>query len=70
MSQIYRTKDGDMVDEIAFRFYGSVLEGQVETVLEANRPLDLGQYVRLPANLEITLPDITPQTTESVRLFS
>lgn len=66
----YLTKSGDMIDDIAFRFYGSTLGGQVEAVIEANRPLDLGQYVTLPAGLEIVLPDVAPETTETVRLFS
>lgn len=67
---IYITKDGDMLDAVCFAYYGSTLEGQVETVLEANRALDLGQYVTLPAGLAITLPEIEKQTRQAVRLFS
>lgn len=69
-AQIYRTRAGDMLDEIAFRYYGEVIGGQVEAIIEANRSLDLGQYVTLPAGIEITLPEIEPQSTQTVRLFS
>ena len=32
---IYNTKDGDVLDDICYRFYGH-LDGTVEKVLEAN----------------------------------
>ena len=67
---IYRTKDGDMLDQICFNYYGSTLGGQVEATTEANRDLDLGQYVTLPAGLLITLPVVAKRTTETVQLFS
>lgn len=66
----YVTKQGDMVDIIAFNFYGSVLGGQVEVVIEANRALDLGKYVTLPAGMTIMLPEVEAQTSETVRLFA
>jgi len=66
----YVTKQGDMVDIIAYNYYGSVLGGQVEAVIEANRALDLGKFVTLPAGMTITLPDVEAQTTETVRLFA
>ncbi|MDE1170938.1 MAG: tail protein X [Verrucomicrobium sp.] len=66
----YRTKEGETVDAICYRYYGTTYSGQVEATLESNRPLDLGQYVTLPAGLLITLPDVTPKTQEVVRLFS
>jgi phage tail protein X len=66
----YFTKSGDMLDDICHRFYGSTLGGQVEAVLEQNRPLDLGQYVTLPAGLTIELPEVSQETKETVRLFS
>jgi phage tail protein X len=66
---VYTTKAGDMLDDIAFRFYGSTLAGQVETLLEANRALDLGQYITLPAGLSLELPEIEPAPRENVRLF-
>lgn len=66
----YVTKPGDILDEICYRHYGSTGEGQVEAVLEANRSLDLGQYIILPGGLNLILPDLAPETTETVRLFS
>ncbi len=66
----YITNRGDMLDEICYRHYGSTQEGQVEAVLEANRSLDLGQYIVLPMGLTLTLPLVAPQTNEVVRLFS
>ncbi len=66
----YTCKDGETLDEICNRFYGSTYAGQLEAVLEANRPLDLGQYVTLPAGITITLPDFTAKPQESVRLFT
>lgn len=66
----YTCKDGETVDEVCNRYYGSTYAGQVETVLEANRALDLGQYITLPAGMTITLPDFTAKPQESVRLFT
>lgn len=66
----YITKPGDILDEICYRHYGSTQEGQVEAVLEANRELDLGRYIVLPGGLKLILPEIAPETTEIVRLFS
>jgi phage tail protein X len=52
--RVYRTKDGDMVDEIVYRFYGQT-SGYVEKVYAANRHLaELGD--KLPCDLEIVLP--------------
>jgi phage tail protein X len=66
----YTCKAGETVDEVCNRFYGSTYAGQVEIVLEANRALDLGQYITLPAGLTITLPDFAAKPQESVRLFT
>lgn len=53
----YRTSDGDMADEIAFRQYGTTAAGVVEQLLAANPGLsDIGPV--LPAGLIITLPVI------------
>jgi phage tail protein X len=66
----YIVKSGDMLDEICYKHYGSTYEGQVESVLEANRDLDLGQYITLPIGLIIKLPIISFKTNEAVKLFS
>lgn len=70
MSQLYTTREGDMVDWICWRHYG-VQSGAVEAVLEANR--GLAEYGdALPAGLEITLPEIAlpvVSTDRMVRLW-
>lgn len=71
--QVYTTKQGEMLDEICFRFYGRTA-GTVEAVLEANPGLSA-----LPPVFEegttIVLPDLgltgdRPTTKETVRLWS
>ncbi|MEQ9132642.1 MAG: tail protein X [Salinisphaeraceae bacterium] len=54
MSQTYRTKAGDMVDEICWLHYGRS-RGTMEIVLEANPGLAAYGPV-LPAGVVITLP--------------
>ncbi len=65
----YITKDGDVLDAICFKYYGSTT-GVVEKVLEANRHLaELGAI--FSANVKIILPDLTPEEeTESIKLWS
>ena len=65
----YITKDGDVLDSICFKYYGST-SGVVENVLEANRHLaELGAI--FAAGTKIVLPDLTPEEeTESVKLWS
>jgi len=64
----YRTKDGDILDDVVFRYYGT-LKGTVEAVLEANPNLaDLGPV--LPVGVTITLPDMKgPVAEQPVRLW-
>lgn len=55
----YRTKDGDMLDDICFRHYGTSTR-TTELVLDANPGLaDLGE--RFSSGIEIILPDIKPE---------
>ncbi len=65
----YVTKDGDVLDSICFKYYGST-SGVVEKVLEANRHLaELGSI--FTAGVKIILPDLTgEEETESVKLWS
>lgn len=57
MSTTYITQQGEMLDEICWRFYG-VQSGAVEAVLVANPGLaDLGEII--PINTTIMLPEIT-----------
>jgi phage tail protein X len=65
----YVTKDGDVLDAICWKYYGSTT-GIVEKVLEANRHLaELGSI--FAAGVKIILPDLTQEEeTESVKLWS
>lgn len=65
----YRTSDGDTVDYIAWKYYGTTEGRTVEQVLAANKGLaDRGPI--LPAGVLITLPDIDPTAkTPAVRLW-
>ncbi len=66
--QKYRCKDGDMLDAICFKYYGSQI-GTAEAVLEANPGL-AEHGPMLPAGLVIELPDIdAPQAEKAVRLW-
>ena len=57
--QTYRTRDGDVVDDIVWRQYGVVNAAILAAVLEANPGLaDHGP--ELPAGVDIALPDIAP----------
>lgn len=55
MATRYRTKQGDTLDWICWRFYGN-RTGAVELVLKHNPKLGKESAV-LPSGLEITLPD-------------
>ncbi|KIC14070.1 tail protein X [Leisingera sp. ANG-Vp] len=65
----YRSKQGDTVDEIVWRYYGNRVAGALETVLEANPGLaDHGPF--LPVGTRIRLPEIeTPKEVETVSLW-
>lgn len=66
----YITRQGDTVDYICWKTYGTTRGGVVEAVLEANTGLaDQGVY--LPAGLMIDLPDLAApvQTVELIRLW-
>lgn len=55
----YRTKQGDMVDAIAARFYGTEHRGTTEAILAANPGLaDRGE--KLPEGVTIQLPALAP----------
>ena len=64
----YRTKEGDMLDEICHHYYGQTA-GIVEQVLEANPGLAaLGPT--LAAGTLVTLPDIAAPEQEQINLWS
>lgn len=65
----YRTKDGDMLDAICWKYYGQQA-GAVEIVLEANPGLaDVGAV--LSAGILIELPELPKpnQIINTVRLW-
>lgn len=65
----YRTQDGDVLDAICARHYGTE-HGTTELVLQTNPGL-ADQPVALPSGLLITLPDLAkPGTTaQTVNLW-
>jgi phage tail protein X len=64
----YVTRDGDMIDLIAYRAYG-YSSGAVEQIIEANYGL-CEQPPVLPAGIRIVLPDLAPTTAKApVRLW-
>lgn len=69
MKTIYTTREGDTVDYIAWRYYGSTSNQLIEAVLLANPGLaDYGPL--LPAAIEVTLPEAQATSkTEGVRLW-
>ena len=56
MAAIYRTKEGDTVDYIAYQYYGNTNNLVVEKILEANHLL-AEQPAILPHGIELVLPD-------------
>ena len=70
MPATFRTRDGDMLDHIAWEYYGSTANREVEQLLEANPGLAAHGLI-LPAGLEIMMPVISePVQAKGVRLWS
>lgn len=62
MALTYKTRDGDTVDAVAWRYYGSQSPDVLRLVLEANPGLaDRGAV--LPSGLDISLPEIVKPTS-------
>ena len=65
---IFLTKQGDMLDDIVYRFYGDTDKRVVERVLEYNRGLaDYGPT--LPAGLSIRLPERPTSSTAKMQFL-
>ena len=64
----YRTKDGDLLDSICFKYYGR--ESAVAAVLEANPGLaDKGPVFE--AGIEFDLPElVTPEKDQGISLWN
>ena len=65
----YTTREGDTVDYVAWKFYGSTSNQETEAVLAANVGLaDHGPV--LPAGVVIVLPKIAaPKKTQGIKLW-
>lgn len=65
----YLTRDGDMIDAIAWTHYGRTA-GATEAILAANPDLE-ARGPKLPAGIEILLPELAPAEapTGRVRLW-
>jgi phage tail protein X len=58
----YLTRQYDILDDVAFRYYGDTDRRIVERVLEANRAIGLADYGPvMPPGLTIFLPDRDPE---------
>ena len=66
---VYKTRDGDTVDLIAWRYYERTDNRIVERLLEANHGLaDYGPL--LPAGVTVNLPQLdVPATTDGISLW-
>lgn len=69
MTTIYQTKEGDLIDWVAWKYYGNTDNRVVELILAANPGLaDRGPI--LPANVLVTIPDApAPGVVQGVRLW-
>ena len=68
MSLIYLTQDGDTVDYVAWKYYGTVAGRVVEKLLDANLGIaDRGPI--LPPGVVITLPEIVREADKVTRLW-
>ena len=62
----YLTKEGDMLDEIAYRYYGNTNNKVVENIIEANFGITDHPSI-LPAGILIELPEVK-QSTEKQKV--
>lgn len=69
MSQTYTTSEGDVADEIAWKYYGTRDGRTVERLLDANPGL-AAYGAQLPAGVIVTLPEMPPPATKvGIRLW-
>ncbi|HDI3140564.1 TPA: tail protein X [Vibrio cholerae] len=65
---IYISKEGDQIDDIAYRYYNG-MPGAYEAVLKANRGLSSRPHP-LEAGVEIQLPPLEPPAeTQEIKLW-
>lgn len=63
--QTYKTRDGDVLDEILWRHYGTANAATMRHVFDAN-PTLAEQPAVMQAGVTIVLPDIDHPTQETV----
>lgn len=68
MAKTLRTSDGDALDTLCFRFYGT-LQGTVEAVYDANPGL-AARPQPFPAGVDILMPDLEAPRAEVIRLWT
>ena len=68
MAMTIRTSDGDVLDVLCYRAYGT-LAGTVEAVLDANPGL-AARRQPYASGVEIFLPDLTPARDEPIQLWT
>ncbi|MDF0501435.1 tail protein X [Burkholderia cenocepacia] len=68
MAKTLRTCDGDVLDTLCYRYYGT-LQGTVEAVYDANPGL-ANQQQPFAAGVEILMPDLDAPRVESVQLWT
>lgn len=70
MMPTYTTQqDGERLDLICYRWYGTLAGRAVERVLEANPGLAARDPANLPARTSIAMPDAPAQHTPGPRVF-
>lgn len=69
VSEIYIAKDGDMLDAIAWKYYGGAQSPATEYVLAANQGIaDMG--LKLSAGTRVILPDLpTPDAKKIIKIW-
>ncbi|WP_175681477.1 tail protein X [Burkholderia cenocepacia] len=68
MAKTLRTSDGDVLDTLCYRYYGTQ-QGTVEAVYDANPGL-ANRPQPFPSGVEIVMPDLDAPRVESVQLWT
>lgn len=59
----YKTRAGDMIDDIVMRHYGALNPSMLRQVLDANP--GLAEWSKLPVGVTVALPDIAQPASTS-----
>jgi phage tail protein X len=63
------TRDGERLDLVCYRYYGTLGSRVVERVLDANPGLAARDPARLPARTEIIMPPLPARSAPAPRIF-